>query len=432
MANITTTGTTGYPGVLDTRTVLSDGTSGDEIVAAHPNGLGAAVLAIETELGVDPAGTAANVVTRLNISQNNDGTLKSTVVAAGTGATVDYTAGVFTIGSTPDGPGNTQNVGLVVTTASPVANAFTVRLVQRTLSTCTEASPARISFRSGTQTSGDYAIVTATDSVTCTASVGSSFGFDPGEYGRIYIYAINANPGTANSVIELALARRAIFDESRLQSTTAEGGAGAADSDLVLYSTRARSNVPVRCIGFIDILSASTAGNWATAPAVVQLMGFGTKRTGDIVQIITTQSNVYKTGTTTIPNDTTVPTSAEGDMYLWASITATSPVNRVIVDGQIMMTNTNTASPTLASALFYSTESNARTVTALKFDGTTGTGPSCMSFLYEDFATTTATRMWYVRSGASGAGTTYFNGNNSAVVYATATKSWLRITEVMA
>src|SRR3990167_1648187 len=150
MANLTTSGTTSYPGSLDSRTILTDGPAGDEVVAVHPNGLSAAVIALETELGVDPAGTLPDLVARLAVSQNTDGTIKDTVVAAGTGATVDYATGVFTIGSTPDGAGNTQNLGLIVTTASPVSNAFTVRLVQRTLSTCTASSPARVSFRSGT------------------------------------------------------------------------------------------------------------------------------------------------------------------------------------------------------------------------------------------------------------------------------------------
>lgn len=80
MANITTTGTTGYPGVIDTRTTLTDGASGSEIVANHPNGLGAAVLAMQTEYGVNPSGTATDVVTRLNVTQAGDGTPNDQVI----------------------------------------------------------------------------------------------------------------------------------------------------------------------------------------------------------------------------------------------------------------------------------------------------------------------------------------------------------------
>src|SRR5438128_8199529 len=76
MADITATGNTSYPASLDTRTTLIDGSSGNEIVAANPNGPAAAVIAVETELGTSPKGTSADVKTRLGVALNGDGTLK--------------------------------------------------------------------------------------------------------------------------------------------------------------------------------------------------------------------------------------------------------------------------------------------------------------------------------------------------------------------
>ena len=70
----------------------------------------------------------------------------------------------------------------------------------------------------------------------------------------IYVYAID-NAGT----VELAVSST-LLDQGSLQTTTAEGGAGAADSRFVLYSTTARSNVPIRLIGRIKS-SQATAGN---------------------------------------------------------------------------------------------------------------------------------------------------------------------------
>lgn len=58
------TGTTGYPAALDTRSTLVDGTDTKE--ARNINGVAAAVVAIETELGLDPRGTAASVMSRIN------------------------------------------------------------------------------------------------------------------------------------------------------------------------------------------------------------------------------------------------------------------------------------------------------------------------------------------------------------------------------
>ncbi len=59
---------TSYPTTLDTDAVVeaNDGEVGETLARAEvPNDLAAAVVAIETEVGVAPSGTYANVVTRL-------------------------------------------------------------------------------------------------------------------------------------------------------------------------------------------------------------------------------------------------------------------------------------------------------------------------------------------------------------------------------
>jgi len=57
-----------------------------------------------------------------------------------------------------------------------------------------------------------------------------------------------------------------------LITTTAEGGAGGADSSTVIYSTTARTNVAYRVLGIIRSTQA-TAGTWATAPSLIQGAG---------------------------------------------------------------------------------------------------------------------------------------------------------------
>ena len=96
MANLNA-GTTGYPGTLDTSPDLTDGSSGDEILSAHHDGRGAAIVAVETELGTDPAGSTTDVKTRLAVALNDDGTVKSAVIVAGGSTSVSYSGGVFTI-----------------------------------------------------------------------------------------------------------------------------------------------------------------------------------------------------------------------------------------------------------------------------------------------------------------------------------------------
>jgi len=101
-------------------------------------------------------------------------------------------------------------------------------------------------------------------------SRGSTLGTLNATQSRIVVLALN-NAGT----IELAavnLAGGNDLSETGLISTTAEGGAGAADSANVIYSTTARATVAYRVIGYIESTQA-TAGTWATAPSTIQGAG---------------------------------------------------------------------------------------------------------------------------------------------------------------
>jgi len=62
------------------------------------------------------------------------------------------------------------------------------------------------------------------------------------------------------------------LDETTLINTTAEGGAGAADSATVIYSTTARTGVAFRVVGVFRS-TQTTAGTWAQTPSLVQPVG---------------------------------------------------------------------------------------------------------------------------------------------------------------
>jgi hypothetical protein len=87
---------------------------------------------------------------------------------------------------------------------------------------------------------------------------------------RIVVLALD-NAGT----VELAVVNIAggnDLTETGVISTTAEGGAGAADSASVVYSTTARTGVAYRVVGYIESTQA-TAGTWATTPSTIQGQG---------------------------------------------------------------------------------------------------------------------------------------------------------------
>lgn len=144
-------------------------------------------------------------------------------------------------------------------TASVGASAMTLTL-----------NPCTLDFRSATLGSGTINPRAVSAAISTVISSGSTGGTTSGMPSRLAVLAID-NAGT----VELAWCNAngaALLDESALISTTAEGGAGAADSASIIYSTTARSSVPFRIVGFVDSTQA-TAGTWATAPSTIQGAG---------------------------------------------------------------------------------------------------------------------------------------------------------------
>lgn len=142
--------------------------------------------------------------------------------------------------------------------ASVGANALTI-----------SASALSLDFRSGTLASGAVTKVSGTPA-NLVISSGSTLGTASAVKSRIAVLVLN-NAGT----LELAainLSGGVDLSETGVISTTAEGGAGAADSPAVAYSTAARSSLAYRVIGYVESTQAA-AGTWATAPSTIQ--GYG-------------------------------------------------------------------------------------------------------------------------------------------------------------
>jgi len=136
--------------------------------------------------------------------------------------------------------------------------------------------------------------------------------------------AIN-NAGT----IELAISRTSdIFQESNLVSTTAIGT--GSDSSAVMYSTSARSNVACRCIGYIEITTGATPGEWDNDPLKLQIMTIGVKRTGEVVQM---PPSAIFTGTQDIGNTSTWTAVTS----LAITLTPTSVCNKVLLRSVVHM-----------------------------------------------------------------------------------------------
>ena len=196
-------------------------------------------------------------MTSVAISGNAAGAGVLTIAAPNTAS--NYTVTLPTATGTIALTSNiTPSVQIQPISASVAANALTI-----------SASTLILDFRSTTLGSGTVTTVTGTPA-NLVISSGSTLGTVNAVASRIVVIALN-NAGT----IELAAVNISggnQLDETNLISTTAEGGAGAADSANVIYSTTARTSVAYRVIGYIECTQA-TAGTWATTPSTIQGQG---------------------------------------------------------------------------------------------------------------------------------------------------------------
>lgn len=143
-------------------------------------------------------------------------------------------------------------------TATVASNALTVTL-----------NPTVLDFRSATITSGTVNTRTVSAAISVVAPSGADLGLIANQTTRIIVFAID-NAGTVELAIANANWSNLEIDESGLISTTAIDA--NADSNGIIYSTTARSNVPYRIVGFFDITLA-TPGTWNANPTKIQGMG---------------------------------------------------------------------------------------------------------------------------------------------------------------
>lgn len=171
-------------------------------------------------------------------------------------------SGVLNFRAQRRSPDDRRNYSLA---ASVAASALTITLNAASGSAPSSTDPVEFVVRSTTAATGTPTIIRATSAITTVISSGSTAGHVSAVDETLYIYGI-----IASGAIELAWSSTNIWDTGILQTTTAEGGAGAADSRDVLYSTTARSAVPMVFLGRY-LSNQATAGTWATAISEITL-----------------------------------------------------------------------------------------------------------------------------------------------------------------
>lgn len=146
-----------------------------------------------------------------------------------------------------------------------------------------------------------------------------------------------------------------------------------------------------------------------------------------VQQIVSTVTGAVATGTTVIPFDDTIPQNTEGDQYMSLSITPKSATSQLKID-VIWCGSHNSGVTTLTVALFQDSTANALAATFNTIGGTNYLTVLPLSYVMTS-GTTSATT-FKVRAGGSAAGTTTFNGQNTARAYGGKLASCIVITEI--
>lgn len=177
-------------------------------------------------------------------------------------------------------------------TASVSGGALTISLL-----------PTELDFRSATVGSGSVNTRKVSSTISCVVPSGATLGGIIGTGStsiRLIVYAID-NSGT----VELAVANQRgnpYVHEAGTLSTVAVGT--GADSSTEIYSTTARTNVPFRVVGYIDITEGATPGVWDSQPTLIQGAGGNSLSAISGIGVGQTYQSVTRTSGTTYYNST--------------------------------------------------------------------------------------------------------------------------------
>lgn len=315
--------------------------------------------------------------------------------------------------------------------ASVDSNVLTVALKTAANADPSSSDPVYVDFRNATESSGLNAVLAITSAVSITVSAGALVGFSDGVNGRLWVVIFN-DGGTARLGVFNAWGGSGVvhpLDESQLVSSTDEAGDGSADSAGVIYTDTAVTSKPFRIVGTLSWETAlGTAGLWSAAPDVVALVGLGTKKPGDVVQVARDVDAAVATVTDQIPVDDTIPQqSTEGDELMSVAITPKSACNMLAIDANVAMALS--AAGTMTAALFQDSTEDAL---AARHEDVSGADDTIVLALrHRMLAGTQSSTTLKLFAGPS-TGTLTFNGSSGSRTMGGVNFSDLEVREIVA
>lgn len=329
------------------------------------------------------------------------------------------------------GPGVSMVNGIIQQSVG--GNAFNCALKTFAGTDPTASDPIYIVFRNATGSTGDYTVLTITSAISLSISSGSTLGTVNGQAFRLWLVCFN-DGGTPRLGLINCLNPNPwnIYPLGQFPTVTsaAEGGAGAADSVWVFYTSIAVTTKPYTVLGyFVWESGLATAGTWSAVASRIDPFRPGSLLPGALVSQVENFTGTVATGTTSIPNDNTIPQITEGDQYMSQAITPTSAANVLNVEAQGVFSHSSAVR--LIMALFQDAGANALATVSQVVSSTTLMLPSTR-LAYAGLAAGTASTTFRIRAGGTTGATMTFNGEVGGALFNGTLNSYLRVRELMA
>ena len=196
-------------------------------------------------------------------------------IAGGGTAATTAAAARSNLGFGTTGAGNVFGAAINLGLSSSVAaNALTVALKGADGNDPSATNPVLIPFRNTTATIGTPTWLSVTAAASIVVSSGSTLGTANSNSFTFWVVGFN-DAGTFRMGIIQAGNNR-LLSGSDLVSSTAEGGAGAADALDTFYTGTAVTAKAYCILGYVEYIPGlATAGTYATAPTETQVFGPG-------------------------------------------------------------------------------------------------------------------------------------------------------------
>ena len=308
---------------------------------------------------------------------------------------------------------------------SRAAGAETIALKTAAGTDPSGSDKIKIGFRDTTAGTGAYSVLEITAATSIVISSGSTLGTTSATAFRLWLVGFNDGGTFRLGVIKCALTDGVYgLQDNVLESSTAEGGAGAADSSGVIYTGTAVTSKAMRVLGYLEY-TLTTAGTWDAAPSVVQLYSQGDRLPGETVQVRSNRDGAVATDSVHIPSDDTIPQNTEGTQFMSQVITPRSALNLLQIEHEGNYGSVSNDTATLA--LFQ--DSTADSIAAA---GRTSSGSALerIGIAHLMRAGTSSATTIKLRCGLT-ANTLTFNGYNAVRLYGGISASYLSVTEIM-